>query len=354
MKKIFSGCLVIILLIAGGLVYWFWEDIAYWWGDDDYAYYELPEDCYEDEYYDYEDKLCYIDEEFDDDLLTLFFDLADEVLVSLDGDFEDFESTLENAIITYEIDGNLIVNPEEVSISDDLLAYQEDTDSHQKIWVYYANLIPPNHRTNLTQFVIFTDGQEEVMAAVEQDVNDPEKWVLAVDIVDAENPQELTYTLIHEFGHLLTLNANQVDPDEDIFEDPENDEIYEEAVEACPQYFPGEGCSLPNSYIHLFVERFWFDLFDEWDEINYVEDDDEYYAMLDEFYYAHQDQFVTDYAATNPGEDIAESWTHFVLQPKPEGDTVSEQKVLFFYEFPELVELREKIVARTFSRLRRP
>jgi len=27
--------------------------------------------------------------------------------------------------------------------------------------------------------------------------------------------------------------------------------------------------------------------------------------------------------------------------------------VLFFYDFPELVELREEIVARTFSRLRR-
>ncbi len=52
-------------------------------------------------------------------------------------------------------------------------------------------------------------------------------------------------------------------------------------------------------------------------------------------------------------EDIAESWTHFVLQPKPAGDTVSEKKVLFFYDFPELVELREEIVARTFSRLRR-
>jgi len=272
MKKIFTGCLAIILLVVGGLVYWFWEDISYWWSDDEFAYYELPEDCYEDEYYDYEDKLCYIDEEFDDDLLNLFFDLVDEVFVTHEGDFEDFDSTLENAIVTYEIDGNLIVNPQDASVTDDLLAFQGDTDTHQKIWVYYANLIPPAHRSNLTQFVIFTDGPEEVMAAVEQDYSNPEKWVLAVDIVDAENPQELTYTLIHEFGHLLALNAEQVDPDEDVFEDPENDEIYEEAVESCPQYFPGEGCSQPDSYINMFVQQFWGDLFDEWDEINYVEE----------------------------------------------------------------------------------
>ena len=354
MKKLFTGCLVIILVIAGGMVWWFWEDISYWWDDEAYAYYELPEDCYEDEYYDYQDKLCYIDEEYyDDDLLTLFFDLVDEVIVPLEGDFEDFDSTAENAIIIYEIDGNLIVNPQEASVSEDLLAYQADTDNHQKIWVYYANLIPPAQRTNLTQFVIFTDGAEEVMAAVEQDSNDPAKWVLAVDIVDAENPQELTYTLIHEFGHLLGLDAEQVDPDEDIFEDPYNDEIYAEAAAACLTYFPGEGCSRADSYINMFVQEFWVDLLDELEEINYIEDDDDYYAALDDFYEQYQDQFVTDYAATNPGEDIAESWTHFVLQPKPAGNTVSEEKVLFFYDFPELVELREQIVARTFSRLRR-
>lgn len=346
---------LLILIVGGGLVYWFWEDIMYWWTEDEYyAYYELPEDCYEDEYYDYEDQLCYIDEEYyDDDLLTLFFELVDEVLVALEGDFENFEAISEEALITYEIDGNQIVNPEESLVSDDMLAYQEDTDTHQKIWVYYAQLIPPEHRQDLTSFIIFTDGPDEVMAAVEQDWNDPEKWVLAVDIADANNPQELTYTLIHEFGHLLTLNAEQVEPDEDIFENPDDEDLYEEAMAACPQYFPGEGCSQPDSYINLFFQRFWVDLYDEWDEINYVEDDDEYYDALDDFYWEYQDHFVTDYAATNPGEDIAESWTHFVLQPKPEGDTVSEQKVLFFYEFPELVDLREQIVSRTFSRLRR-
>jgi hypothetical protein len=360
MKRIIS-ILLLFLVIAGGLIYWYWEDIMYWWYEDDYyaeeadyGYYELPEDCYEDEYYDYEDQLCYIDEEFDDDLLTSFFGLVDEVLVSLEGgDFENYESLGEEALVTYQIDGNLIVNPEEAAVSGDLLAYQEDTDAHQKIWVYYANLIPAEHRSDLTQFIIFTDGHDEVMAAVEQDYNDPEKWVLAVDIVDAGNPQELTYTLIHEFGHLLTLNASQVEPDEDIFKDPENDDLYEDAMAACPQYFPGEGCSAPTSYINLYFQRFWAEIHDEWDEINYIDDDDEYYDALDAFYYQYQDQFVTDYAATNPGEDIAESWTHFVLQPKPAGNSVSEQKVLFFYEFPELVELREKIVARTFSRLRR-
>lgn len=52
-------------------------------------------------------------------------------------------------------------------------------------------------------------------------------------------------------------------------------------------------------------------------------------------------------------EDIAEVWIHFVVQALPDGDTVTEQKILFFYDYPELVELRSEIASRTVSRFRR-
>src|SRR5215208_6090610 len=67
-------------------------------------------------------------------------------------------------------------------------------------------------------------------------------------------------------------------------------------------------------------------------------------AEIYEFYTKYPDQFVTKYAATNPVEDIAESWTEFVMRPKPLGASIAEQKVLFFYEHPELVELRHNIL----------
>lgn len=71
------------------------------------------------------------------------------------------------------------------------------------------------------------------------------------------------------------------------------------------------------------------------------------------FYYDNATMFVTDYAATSPEEDIAEAWAYFILKPKPEGNTVAEQKVLFFYEWDELTKLRAQVVSRTYSRLRR-
>ena len=64
------------------------------------------------------------------------------------------------------------------------------------------------------------------------------------------------------------------------------------------------------------------------------------------FYLRHQADFVTDYASTDPSEDIAESFTYFVLWDAPEGDAVWEEKLNFFYRYPELVEFRTQARAR--------
>jgi len=36
----------------------------------------------------------------------------------------------------------------EAAVTDDLLDYQKDTAAHQQTWVYFANLIPQERRTN--------------------------------------------------------------------------------------------------------------------------------------------------------------------------------------------------------------
>jgi hypothetical protein len=35
-----------------------------------------------------------------------------------------------------------------------------------------------------------------------------------------------------------------------------------------------------------------------------------------------------------------------MFAPKPQGDTIAEEKVVFFYESPKLVELRQEILGR--------
>ncbi len=247
-------------------------------------------------------------------------------------------------LLTYGVSGDelelLYIDP----VGEKLLPFQQDESTQLQAWEFFTRLIPPEGRGVLSEYSIMTDGKGNLLAAVAQTGSDPERWALEVDILDTEDRLNLTYTLVHEFAHLLTLNPSQVTPSLPVFENPENDDIYLSEVSVCPDYFPGEGCALPGSYINQFFNRFWSDLHTEWQDVNLIEDDEAYYAALDDFYYAHEDRFLTDYAATNPEEDIAEAFSFFVLAPRPEGASIAEEKMLFFYDYPELVSMRDQIL----------
>ncbi len=256
------------------------------------------------------------------------------------------EEFLEDEIylVSYFVDGDDLSGPWEEAVPEEYKDEQDDRAAHEDIWELFTRLIPLEQREFLSAFSIITDGNGNVLAAVVQNSNDPQEWILEVDILDSSNKYVLTVTLLHEFAHLLTLNSAQVPPSEAIFDYPESDSIYQSELAACPNYFPGEGCSNPDSYINLFFDRFWFDLYAEWQQIETEDDVDLYDELLDDFYFDHRDRFLTNYAATSPAEDIAESFAFFVLAPKPDAGSAADEKILFFYEFPELVELRGQIL----------
>ena len=259
---------------------------------------------------------------------------------------EEFEEPEILYLVTYTVFGDEISDPyfEDVSESE-LIGFQEDERNHQKIWDYFITLIPLEDREAvLVEYSIMTDGKENSLAAVGQTYNDPELWSLEVDIADIDDTLNLIYTLIHEYAHLLTLGPEQVPPSMAVFNNPDDDDIYYDESSACPVYFPGEGCSKANSYINAFFNDFWADIHEEWQDINLIEDSDDYYDALDDFYYNYEDSFLTDYAVTTPEEDIAEAFTFFVLSPRPNGDTIAEEKILFFYDYPELLQLRDEII----------
>ena len=247
-------------------------------------------------------------------------------------------------LVMYIVSGNEISDPYYEDVGTDLQDEQNDLTTHQQVWDYFTALIPAGQRSVIGEYSITTDGEGGALASVTQTYDDPNIWALEVDIADSRNYHSLTFTLIHEFGHLLTLGPSQVPPSLAVFNNPDDNDIYLQEVSACPQYFPSEGCANPDSYINAYFKKFWTKIHEEWNDINLEEDEDVYYSRLDEFYYNYADQFVTDYAATNPEEDIAEVWSFFVLGPKPAGSTIAEEKILFFYQYPELVQLREEIL----------
>lgn len=266
-----------------------------------------------------------------------------DTAITFDFDSEE-DADDEIYLVSYFVNGDDLSPPLEESVPDEYKDEQEDLAALEDIWNYFTRLIPLEEREFLTGFSIITDGNGNILAAVGQSSNDPEEWALEVDILDSTNDYVLTVTLLHEFGHLLTLNSTQVPPSREIFDNPDSDLVYQRELSACPNYFPGEGCSNPDSYVNQFFERFWLDLYAEWQEIDSEEDEDTYYDLLDDFYDTYRDQFLTDYAPTSPAEDIAESFTFFLLSPKPEQTSIANKKTLFFYEYPELVALRGQIL----------
>jgi hypothetical protein len=251
---------------------------------------------------------------------------------------------LEVTLATYVVSGDSITAPDLPPVPEDLEAYQQDASLHQEIWAFIVEVVPAEYRTNVAYFMVFTDGPAGTLGAVEQTA-DPEAWMLEMDVQDAGDLPALATTLVHEIAHVFTLNTSQVATDLAVFNDPEDDTAYAEGDAACDTYFMFEGCSTPDSYINQFFARYWGELYPGWLELNQEQDETTLENLLSDFYGRHPGQFVSSYAVTSPEEDIAESFLYFVLSPPPAGDTIAEEKILFFYEFPELVILRDRMRA---------
>ncbi|MCH4887972.1 hypothetical protein EZV73_10330 [Acidaminobacter sp. JC074] len=203
--------------------------------------------------------------------------------------------------------------------SDDMLKFNYLVDRAVKV-------ISKDMRPYVEHILINSDGQANVLAYVRQENDELTKWRMVLDIKDAFDEKgnyinEYDETIVHEFGHLLTLNASQMQE--------KSNGTYENE----------EGILAKTSYLNEFYQKFWPEIKDDFDKIVDPNNPDTAY----EFYEKYQNHFVTDYAATNPEEDIAESFRLFVCFDKPEGNEIKDQKVKWFYQFDDMVKLRETI-----------
>ena len=249
-------------------------------------------------------------------------------------------------LVTYTLEDGRLSHRKEIYVPDNFKKELDTWSTHEQLWDYFAALIPAEQRSFVTGFSAMSDGRSQILAGVTRTNDDINDWELRVDVLDASDHYALTYTLMHEFGHLLTLKSSQVATDKLVVFNPENEKFYEHAVTACPQYFAGDGCSMPGSYINEFFQRYWKGFYEEWKAIYKTKEEPSYSGSLHNFYKTYADQFLTEYAATSPEEDIAEAWAFFILAPKPDGQSIADEKILFFYEYPELVLLRQEILTR--------
>ena len=285
----------------------------------------------------------------DDSCLNACLSRIDDVLETqkfnpIEGDYAGKNANLN--LVIYQVKGGSLGEPNLLYIPKEFKTFQESFETQQLVWNYASAMLPPEQLKWISEFYIFTDGPENILAWVNsKDIFDRSHWQLGVDITDAEHPVYLTYTVTHEVGHLITLNTGQI-PQTEFYS------TWSQNPGTCSQFHLPEGCTNPDSYINLFYQQFWIDIFEEWREKveqGSISSEDELDALVREFYEDHEDQFVRQYAATNIREDIAESFMHFVLGPNPGSNTLRNQKISFFYDFPELVALRKQIIQNVCS-----
>lgn len=197
--------------------------------------------------------------------------------------------------------------------------YDDLTDQekakHLILWKRVNLLIPDAYKKYIKSLEIGSDGENGILASVTE-MEDLSKWSLFLDIKDSINDKDklrfdFDYTLIHEFGHILTLNSSQ---------------ITKNPVKGT--YSTVEGDSKKDSYLNAFFNEFWSkDTFDN------------AYDRYD----SNPESFISDYAATSIEEDIAESFARFVTGDKPLGLSVADMKINFFYKYEDLRDLRDEI-----------
>lgn len=196
----------------------------------------------------------------------------------------------------------------------------QSAEWHADAWGRVVELVPLEYRLNVSHFEAIS-GEND--GEVRPDDESLDQWTLS--LAQNDNPLVLDATIIHELGHLITLQPGQLTPG-----------AGSQAEESCDTYFTGEGCAAPGSVFDSFVRRFW-----QVDSTNDVDHD-----LAANRFVAEPDSYVTEYAATNPGEDIAETFVIFVYRGQPNGNTIAAEKVNLLWEFPELVQLRASLRLR--------
>ncbi len=205
------------------------------------------------------------------------------------------------------------------------LAATITNSEHRRLAERIFTVTPATFDSYLQELVIY-DGAYEFDAFVETIPpyhDDTWRFGIYGDILKFPlGAEETTALLVHEIGHIVSYDG-----------------VGAEGVTRasnCHSYFADFDCPPLGSYLDTFITEFW---------TNQMLRTLERYGTLTTFV-TNNDQaamFVSEYAATAPAEDFAESFATFVLEPTPTGQALKDDKVRWFYSHEELVSWRAEM-----------
>lgn len=177
------------------------------------------------------------------------------------------------------------------------------------VWEIVDALWPDDLRGELAQLSVVREEPRGLVGVVHPSVTGG--WILSLDAADLDDRALLEETIVHELSHVLTLDA----------------EVFTfNRVEDCEGVAMALGCAAPGSVLAEFATRFW---------PGDVADDDA----------AH---FVNDYAASAAHEDLAETFTAWVLG-WPVEDAMIEAKIQMLAADPALAALADTLRMRLLA-----
>lgn len=268
-----------------------------------------------------------------DDIKPLIIKMYGEATSSYKNDdgtlSESWEDTIYSKYISLESKSPCLItiNSYSQGISNVLASYKvisgeaDITDErYLEIWKYICNILPKEARQKISEFNVFSDGYSNILAysatITKEDGNeDNTKFSINIDYYDVYDENDnmrdlskLTQTIVHEYGHILLEDETQIDL------------TISENIHDATGFIEG-------SFRKKFFDAFWKDIADTG-----VGDYDE-----------NPTNYVSRYAANYFHEDIAETFATFVLNDKPEGTTVAEDKIRFFWNDESMVKIRSMI-----------
>ncbi len=231
-------------------------------------------------------------------------------------------------ITLYTVSGATITKKIDFNVVEDLTSLQENTQKHQELWEQVLKVVPESYRAKINEFMIFagdfdtTSELNGTLGYVFPTKEDLSTWQfgLAIDIayLNSFDDQEsgVNGTIIHEFGHILTLNNDQV-----------NATINSTN---CTTYHIDEGCSKNNSYLYEFHTNHWASIATD--------------NTAQQNYSTNPNSYVSEYAATNIAEDMAETFRFYVLSSIPTDNTfIKNKKIIELDGHQPLQNLRTAI-----------
>ena len=209
------------------------------------------------------------------------------------------------------------------------LCFGTDDDTILDAWDALTTITPDGQLGDLVLFGGFEpDGEvaEETLAFVNPVDSDGSGFQMSLNTVDAiADPDELLLTLAHEFTHVFTATAAQLDRTD-------------EAIDDCATYFNGEGCYLDDSLMFDWISEFWDP--DVLVTVNPFEESVEDADARCEV----DDGFFGPYAATTPEEDFAEAFSAYVFDLESATGGQAE-RLEWIAAQPGLAEFRDRAEA---------